>query len=806
MKVVKSQAAFYQQARVEVGVLRLLNARSPGAPGDRHIVRLLDAFPHAGHLCLVFELLSLNLYELVKRNRFRGLSLALLRVLVSQVLAALAVLGAHGVVHCDVKPENILLKSLDAGDVKLIDYGSACFEARKPGGSVAGGSGGAAAYIQSRFYRAPEVLLGAPYGPPIDVWSLGCVAAELFLGLPIFPGASEYDQMARIVAGVGTPPARLIEAGVAGRRFFARRATGAGGGAVDGGGGGAGASTSTSASPDPPPTYTLRSGEEYEASGGRPATRGKQYFAHTRLDDIIAACPAGKRSGGGGSGGGGGEADPAASAASAAREAERRSAFLDFLTGVLAIDPATRWTPWQASHHPFVTGRRFNGAAGPFVPPPDPCMPTQCGAALPRPVPAAVDQLPPLSTTAGASDPDQLHAHAHAAALAALARFPPAPGTAATAAAAAAAAAVAAATAAAATAAAAAATAAAQPQLPVVGGLAAAGTLSAGSAPAGAALGAGRGSASGGATGSSAAAALTAHHHHLPARALSIPGMSHHQYAAVAGAAAAAAGGGGAWPGGTTPGGTPSASGPGSFVGSLAATPPAAWLAAASPAAAVGCGLGGPDAPIPVGSLEAMRAGWAAPRLAVFGGGMLPGPPLNPQAPWPGGGGAAMVGGGHPPHHHHHHHHPALSASLEAGLAMLGVPPPPSGMGLTPRTRPGAVWPAAAQPSPLGSQPSGGLPVGSPALPSTSGSGGGPDWDPFGDDMLEDGPADGGGGGHHQAHHQAHHAHAHLAAALSPEAAALVQAAASADAAIAAAAAAAAARQHGGHTATEKGG
>ncbi len=261
VKVVKSQAAFYQQARVEVGVLRLLNAHSPGTLGDRHIVRLLDAFPHEGHLCLVFELLSLNLYELVKRNRFRGLSLSLLRVLVSQVLAALAVLGDHGVVHCDVKPENILLKSLDAGDVKLIDYGSACFEARRPG--AGGGGSGGAAYIQSRFYRAPEVLLGAPYGPPIDVWSLGCVAAELFLGLPLFPGASEYDQMARIVAGLGGPPPHLIEAGVAGRKFFKR---------AEGGAGGSGEGMAADGGSASAPSYTLQSAAEYEAAGGRPAT------------------------------------------------------------------------------------------------------------------------------------------------------------------------------------------------------------------------------------------------------------------------------------------------------------------------------------------------------------------------------------------------------------------------------------------------------------------------------------------------------------------------------------------------------
>lgn len=58
-------------------------------------------------------------------------------------------------------------------------------------------------YIQSRFYRSPEVLVGLPYTSAIDMWSLGCIAAELFLGLPLFPGSSEYNQITRIVEMIG---------------------------------------------------------------------------------------------------------------------------------------------------------------------------------------------------------------------------------------------------------------------------------------------------------------------------------------------------------------------------------------------------------------------------------------------------------------------------------------------------------------------------------------------------------------------------------------------------------------------------
>lgn len=65
-------------------------------------------------------------------------------------------------------------------------------------------------YIQSRYYRAPEVLLGLPYGAKIDSWSIGCVCAELFIGLPLFPATSEYDLMRRVVEYVEMPPLTVL--------------------------------------------------------------------------------------------------------------------------------------------------------------------------------------------------------------------------------------------------------------------------------------------------------------------------------------------------------------------------------------------------------------------------------------------------------------------------------------------------------------------------------------------------------------------------------------------------------------------
>lgn len=136
-----------------------------------------DTFIHRQHLCLAFELLSVNLYELIKQNQFRGLSTTLVRVFAQQLLNALSLLNKAHLIHCDLKPENILLKksvkhpasnplndisptdaygldSLESPIIKVIDFGSACDERQT-----------VYTYIQSRFYRSPEVLLGLPYVP-----------------------------------------------------------------------------------------------------------------------------------------------------------------------------------------------------------------------------------------------------------------------------------------------------------------------------------------------------------------------------------------------------------------------------------------------------------------------------------------------------------------------------------------------------------------------------------------------------------------------------------------------------------------
>lgn len=151
----------------------------------------------------------MNLYELIKSNAFRGFSLKIVRRFTKQMLSSLLLLKSKKVIHCDLKPENILLAHPLHSEIKVIDFGSSCFENEK-----------VYTYIQSRFYRSPEVILGMTYGMPIDMWSLGCILAELYTGVPIFPGENEQEQLACIMEVFGPPEKHLIEKSTRKKLFF----------------------------------------------------------------------------------------------------------------------------------------------------------------------------------------------------------------------------------------------------------------------------------------------------------------------------------------------------------------------------------------------------------------------------------------------------------------------------------------------------------------------------------------------------------------------------------------------------------
>jgi dual specificity protein kinase YAK1 len=212
-KVIKNKPAYYIQGLIEVKILSKLN-NELDSNDSSHIVRMKDFFVFRNHLVIIFELLSLNLYEILRKNLLRGVSLSLIRKFTKQMLEALCVLEKGNIIHCDMKPENVLLAD-DKANIKVIDFGSACFE-----------NATIYTYIQSRYYRSPEVLLGCPYGSEIDSWSLGCICAELFIGIPLFPGANDYDQIYRITQILGTPPESMLREGRFHEKYFTKDSSG----------------------------------------------------------------------------------------------------------------------------------------------------------------------------------------------------------------------------------------------------------------------------------------------------------------------------------------------------------------------------------------------------------------------------------------------------------------------------------------------------------------------------------------------------------------------------------------------------
>ena len=167
VKIIKNKRPFLQQAQIEVRLLELMmnhqekqqqnessdknvEATSSSSSLSSYIVKLKGHFMHRNHLCLVFELLSYNLYDLLRNTNFRGVSLNLTRKFAQQLCSALAFLRSNelSIIHCDLKPENILLCNPKRSAIKIVDFGSSCQLGQR-----------LYQYIQSRFYRSPEVRL-----------------------------------------------------------------------------------------------------------------------------------------------------------------------------------------------------------------------------------------------------------------------------------------------------------------------------------------------------------------------------------------------------------------------------------------------------------------------------------------------------------------------------------------------------------------------------------------------------------------------------------------------------------------------
>ncbi|KAL7713659.1 Serine/threonine protein kinase ppk15 [Entamoeba marina] len=262
IKVLKNQLVYLRQGMLEISVLTLLNDYYDPCC-DGHTVRMYDHFIQDGHLCIVFELLGINLYEALKQNGCRGFPVAFNQSVCKQLLESLSVLHQSEIIHCDLKPENILLVG------------------------------------------SPEVILGIPYSSAIDMWSFGCVVAELFLGIPLFPGSSEFNQLLKIINFLGMPDKEFLRKGSKTDDFFWRRKP----------------SPQIIINDDSSHTFKTQSDEEYF-----------NYHSATNLEEIVSNI----------------EFDDNEQSTTAAN-------LLDFLKKIFVYDPSKRMTPKEALSHPFLS-------------------------------------------------------------------------------------------------------------------------------------------------------------------------------------------------------------------------------------------------------------------------------------------------------------------------------------------------------------------------------------------------------------------------------------------------------------------
>jgi cyclin-dependent kinase-like len=181
----------------EVGMLRSLH--------HDNIVSLLDVFRHKNRLCLVFDYVQNTVLQMLERSP-TGIAEPLVKRIIWQLLHALDYLHSQKkIMHRDVKPENLLVSN--EGILKLCDFG---FARRVHEIATLDAGGRYTSYVATRWYRAPELLTRGPcrghYGPEVDIWAVGCLVAELLTGKPVFPGATDVDQLHLVLACTGPMP------------------------------------------------------------------------------------------------------------------------------------------------------------------------------------------------------------------------------------------------------------------------------------------------------------------------------------------------------------------------------------------------------------------------------------------------------------------------------------------------------------------------------------------------------------------------------------------------------------------------
>jgi len=201
IKIIRNNEIMHKTGLKELEILRRLNDTDPD--DKYHCLRLFRSFFHKNHLCMVFEPLSMNLREVLKKyGKNVGLHIKAVRSYAQQLLLALKIMKKANIVHADIKPDNILVNESKLL-LKLCDFGSASHVAE----------GEITPYLVSRFYRAPEIILGMKYDFMVDLWACGATIYELFTGKIMFPGQSNNHMLKLFMDFKGKIPNKIIRKG-----------------------------------------------------------------------------------------------------------------------------------------------------------------------------------------------------------------------------------------------------------------------------------------------------------------------------------------------------------------------------------------------------------------------------------------------------------------------------------------------------------------------------------------------------------------------------------------------------------------
>ncbi|KAI1898440.1 hypothetical protein AGOR_G00072370 [Albula goreensis] len=215
LKIIKNIDRYREAAMSEVEVLEQMNSLDC----DRRYacVRMLDWFDHHGHICIVFELLGLSTFDFLKENSFQPFPMDHIRHMAHQIIRAVRFLHRNKLTHTDLKPENILFVSSDYHmeynpkmkrdertlknpDIKVVDFGNATYDHEHH-----------TSVVSTRHYRAPEVILELGWNQSCDVWSLGCILIEYYLGLTLFQTHDSKEHLAMMERVLGPIPTHMLQ-------------------------------------------------------------------------------------------------------------------------------------------------------------------------------------------------------------------------------------------------------------------------------------------------------------------------------------------------------------------------------------------------------------------------------------------------------------------------------------------------------------------------------------------------------------------------------------------------------------------